>query len=201
MGARMTVVRLSSGSLVLISPVRPNPELRTAVDGLGEVRSLVCPNRWHHLFAPAWKESHPGASLYAVEGIEKRAPGLKVDATLALQAPPEWNGELDMIPIDGFPMFDERAFLHGASRTLILTDMLANIRHASGFTRLYLWLNRALGRPGHTLMHRIALKDRAAARRSIDRLLDWDFERIVVAHGEVIESGGPAVLREAFTWV
>lgn len=195
------MVRLASGSLVLISPVQPNPALRTAIDGLGEVRSLVCPNKWHHMFVPAWQETHPGATLYAVAGIEKRAPELQVDATLAEQAPEDWNGELELIPIDGFPMFDERAFLHVASRTLILTDMLVNFRDASGITWLYLKLNGALGRPGHTLMHRIALQDRASVRRSVERLLAWDFERIVVAHGEVIENGGPAALREAFAWV
>ena len=201
LGARMTVVRLSSGSLVLISPVQPDAALRTAVDGLGEVLSVVCPNKWHHMFAPAWKQSHPNATLYAVAGIEKRAPGLKADATLAAHAPQEWNGELELVPIDGFPMFDERAFLHVASRTLILTDMLANFREASGITRFYLKLNGALGRPGHTLAHRIALNDRVAVRRSIERVLAWDFERIVVAHGEVIEKGGPAALRKAFAWV
>ncbi len=201
LGTRMTVVRLSSGSLVVISPVQPDTALRIAVDWLGEVRSVVCPNKWHHIFAPAWKQIYPGATLYAVAGIEKRAPGLKADATLAAQAPEEWNGELDLVPIDGFPMFDERAFLHVASRTLILTDMLANFREASGVTRLYLKLNGALGRPGHTLVHRIALNDRVAARRAIERVLTWDFDRIVVAHGEVIENGGPAALREAFAWV
>ena len=201
LGARMTVVRLASGSLVLISPVQPDPALCAAVDELGEVLSVVCPNKWHHLFARAWKQSHPSATLYAVAGIEQRAPGLKPDAILSAQAPQEWIGELELMPIEGFPTFDERAFLHVASRTLILTDMLANFRDATGLTWLYLKLNGALGRPGHTLAHRIALKDRVAARRSIERVLKWDFERIIVAHGEVIESGGPAALREAFAWV
>jgi hypothetical protein len=32
----------------------------------------------------------------------------------------------------------------------------------------------------------------------VERLCGWDFGRIVVAHGGVLEDGGPAALREAF---
>jgi hypothetical protein len=31
--------------------------------------------------------------------------------------------------------------------------------------------------------------------------LSWDFDRIVLAHGDIIDSGGPDVLREAYTWL
>ena len=38
----------------------------------------------------------------------------------------------------------------------------------------------------------------AAAGRSVDRMLaGWDVERVVIAHGEVIETGGADALREA----
>jgi len=32
-------------------------------------------------------------------------------------------------------------------------------------------------------------------------VLAWDFDRIVVAHGDVVDNGGPAALRTAFDWL
>ena len=51
--------------------------------------------------------------------------------------------------------------------------------------------------PSH-LIRRLAVSDRAALRRSLEKVLEWDFERIVPGHGEVIEHAGPAELRAAW---
>ena len=50
-GTRMTVIRLADGSLLLHSPVRLRPELRSELDAVGRVRYAVAPNRVHHLYA------------------------------------------------------------------------------------------------------------------------------------------------------
>ena len=38
-------------------------------------------------------------------------------------------------------------------------------------------------------------------RASVDRILGWHFDRVVVTHGDVIESGGRERLRAAFEWL
>jgi glyoxylase-like metal-dependent hydrolase (beta-lactamase superfamily II) len=48
---------------------------------------------------------------------------------------------------------------------------------------------------------RTAIRDKKAARESAERMLRWDFDRIVVSHGDVLEHGGPEALREAFAWL
>jgi hypothetical protein len=48
---------------------------------------------------------------------------------------------------------------------------------------------------------RFAIRDRGAARRSIDCILEWDFDRIIMSHGAVVASGGRAVLKEAFAFL
>ncbi|MHA1538193.1 MAG: hypothetical protein ACTSUD_11610 [Alphaproteobacteria bacterium] len=35
----------------------------------------------------------------------------------------------------------------------------------------------------------------------LERILGWDFERIVLAHGHLIERGGKAVFAEAMRWL
>lgn len=43
--------------------------------------------------------------------------------------------------------------------------------------------------------------DRKAARRSMDAILARDFDRIILAHGAVIDSGGQDALRGAYAWL
>jgi hypothetical protein len=45
------------------------------------------------------------------------------------------------------------------------------------------------------------IRDRAAARGSLERILEWDFERVILTHGEVLERGGPAALRAGYAWL
>jgi len=37
--------------------------------------------------------------------------------------------------------------------------------------------------------------------RSIDVVLRWDFERVIVSHGIVLQRGGPRMLRAAWAWL
>jgi hypothetical protein len=32
-------------------------------------------------------------------------------------------------------------------------------------------------------------------------VLAWDFDRVTVTHGEILESGGPAALARAYAWL
>jgi hypothetical protein len=66
-----------------------------------------------------------------------------------------------------------------------------------------LWL-RAVGihgRFGVSRLLRRAFRDRAAARESLDAILAWDFERVVVCHGVVLQRQGKRLLREAYDWL
>ena len=57
---------------------------------------------------------------------------------------------------------------------------------------------------GEVIPHRIvrlAIRDRAAARTSVQRILQWDFDRIVVTHGDVLENGGHQRFAAAFAFL
>jgi hypothetical protein len=43
-------------------------------------------------------------------------------------------------------------------------------------------------------------KDRPSFNRSIARINEWDFDRIVPCHGDVIESGGKGVFQTVMAW-
>ncbi len=45
------------------------------------------------------------------------------------------------------------------------------------------------------------MKDKAAVKAGVERILELDFDRITVAHGDVVETGGREALRESFSKV
>ena len=195
LGTRMTVVRLEDGGLWLHSPVEMTDELEARVAELGEVAHVVAPSRFHHLYAGEWAEAFPEATLWGAPGLPEKRTDLEFDAVLTEDSPP-WGDELEQMPIEGSKILREVVFYHRASRTLITSDLFINEEDPPGLiTKAYLWINGVLGEPGLSKILKTAYDDEEAARRSFERLLDWEFRRIVVAHGEVVEEDARAVLR------
>ena len=46
-----------------------------------------------------------------------------------------------------------------------------------------------------------AFSNPGAARESVDRLLAWDFERVIVGHGAPVVANAKDVLASAFAWL
>ncbi len=202
LGTRMTVLRLSDGALVLHSPVALDPELRDQLLRLGSPRFAIAPNRFHHLFIGQYRKAFPEVQLFAAPGLPEKRPDLRFDAVLSDEPPPAWAGQLDQEHFKGYPLMGEVVFFHRASRTLITCDLAFNISaDAPLATRLTFRLIGGYRRLGPTLMERTMVRDRAAARGSLERILSWDFDRVIVAHGEVLEVGGPEALRAGYHWL
>lgn len=202
-GTRMTVVRLDDGALWLHSPVRPTLELRAAVDALGAVRFLVAPNRWHHLYVGDWQAAYPQAQIWAAPGLDAKRPDLTLAGVLGDAAPAGWAGQIDQHARLGAPMMNEVVFLHRASRSLIVSDSAHNFQSGAtpAGTRAFFTLLGGWRGFRTTVADRMVTKDRAAARASLERILAWDFDRIVVCHGAVLPTGGKDALRGAYAWL
>ena len=201
-GARMTVMRLEDGSLLLHSPVSLDPQLRSELDALGAVRYAVAPNRFHHLYAGEVAKAYPEARLWVAPGVERKRPDLEFVGVLGDEAPEEWHDEVGQIFFRGRPFENEVTFLHRPSRTLVLCDLAFNFGpHAPPATRVLMKLVGGYGRFGPTRLDPILIRDRPAARQSFERILAWDFDRVVIAHGEVLEAGGPDALRVGYDWL
>ena len=70
------------------------------------------------------------------------------------------------------------------------------------FARLAMRVNGMLGHFGPSrLARRLFFRDHGSLRSSVDRILEWDFDRVIMAHGEVLESGGHSLLEEAFAFL
>jgi hypothetical protein len=201
-GTRMTVVRLASGELVLHSPVRLDAATREAVERVGRVRWLVGPSKPHHLFLGEWASAYPGAELCAAPGLAEKRRDLRLHHVLDDGWASPWGGELRHRLFAGAPLINEVVFFHPASRTLLLTDLAFHVQPgAANRARVFHWLVGAGRGFGPHRIIRAAIRDRAAARRSLEQILAWDFDRVVVTHGSVLETGGRAALERAFAFL
>ncbi|HEX8703471.1 MAG TPA: DUF4336 domain-containing protein [Myxococcaceae bacterium] len=202
LGGRMTVVRLPDGGLWIHSPVRLDEATRAAVDALGPVRFLVAPNVMHHVHLGTWAAAYPQAKVVAPAGLRAKRPELRLQVELTDTPDPGYAAVFSQQLMRGMPKLDEYLFLHRPSGTLLVTDLAFNIREsASWLTRAYMKLNRAYGKLAPTMLLKSMVKDRAALRASLDTVLGWHFERVVVCHGQVLERGGREALRDGFSWL
>lgn len=199
-GTRMTVVRLSDGGLFVHCPVALERELREQVDALGPVRAVVSSSLYHHLYAGQWMDAYPEAVFCACPGLERKRSDLRFSHVLGDRPHPLWAAELDQVNFSS--RFEkEVVFFHRAARTMICADALLNLsHHPSRMTRLVALL-MANTAPGTGYLERVAVRDRRAAREQVDRMLQWDIQRIILAHGAMVERDGREVLRRAYRWL
>jgi hypothetical protein len=203
LGARTCVIRLADGSVLVHAPGPSTLAARDEIERLGPVRALVAPNLLHHLFLADAARAFPGARVFAAAGLRGKRADLRIDEELGDEAPALWAGELEQLLVRGAPSLCEVVFLHRPSRTLLCLDLCFHVRPPrNAITRLFMRLNGAWDRFGPSRIFRYAIaKDRAALRGSVDRILAWDFDRVSVAHGDVLEGGGRDALRQGFAWL
>lgn len=201
LGTRMTVVRLSDGSLFVHSPIALDEALKRAIDALGPVGHIVAPNLYHHMYVGDFAAAYPEAKTYAAPGLSEKRSDLRFDEALGSKAGRPWGDELSETALEGFAL-GETVFFHAPSRTLISSDLIQNFDTSKHWpTRLYL---RAAGihrKTGVSRLIRLLLRDKTEGRRTVDRVLDWKPERIILAHGSPILSNGEEALRDAYRWL
>ena len=201
---RMAVVRLAGGGLFVWSPTAPTARIRADVDALGEVRHLVAPNSLHHLFIADWKRAYPGARLHAPPGLREKRSDLDFDDDLTDTPPSCWAGEVDQAIMRGNRITDEVVFFHAGSRTVLFTDLLQRLPAGwfSGWRALVARLDlMAEAEPSVPRKFRLAFTDRVAARSSLDHILSWPAEKLLIAHGMPVTEDGRAVIARAFGWL
>jgi hypothetical protein len=186
---RMTVIRLADGALIVHSPVRVSEELRTGAASIGRVRFILAPNRFHHLFVSDWQIAYPEAQTLCAPGLDTKRADLKFDATLGDVPPTAWTDEVAQAFMPAFPPLNEVVFFHRRTRTVIFTDLLFNIvRHDSAYARFLLRLDGAFQGPAIPRSFRLLLRRRRSECAAfLDRLLSWDFDRVILAHGDIID--------------
>ena len=198
---RMTVMRMTGG-VFLHSPVEIDEATRDEITRIGPVRAIIAPSTVHHLFVPSAQQAFPEAPLYGIEGLDKKREDLSFAGLLGEQ--PLWAGELDQVVI-GNRVMREVDFLHRASRTLILTDLVENFQDrtpgTNAFLHEFMEVAGMWGHPRAAPELRLLTIHREAARNALETLLAWDFDRATLAHGELLLRDPKSAIREAWSWM
>lgn len=197
------VIRLSSGGLFVQSPSELTAEFEAALDGLGEVRFVAPTSKLHgHRYMEQYREAYPDAELLAAPGLDARRPDLTFDQLLGDTPDPRWATDIDQVAVLGNGWLTEIAYLHRSSRTAVLGDFGYHIGESSPLkTRVMARVAGVYGRVGCPPDYRLAIRNEASFRRSIQRVLAWEFDRVVPGHGEIIESGGKQAVADGYDWL
>ena len=128
---------------------------------------------------------------------------LRYTGILDDSAPPAWANELDQLLFQGSSLIKEAIFFHKASGTVILDDLIQSHPFLKGMP-----FHNALVRfggirpPGGVAKDiRLTFTNRPLARQSLEKLLSWDFDRLIIAHGPCIEKGAKMIVERAFQWL
>jgi len=205
---RSLIARFGNGNLWVWSPVKLVDALKRQVDGLGRVAHLISPNKIRHLYLAAWKAAYPDAQLWGPESTIRRHPELAFREPLQDTPPAEWQPDIDQAWFRGSFAMDEIVFLHRPSRTVILADLIEAFsdrflrEHWSWWQRPLAALDGLSARnPGAPREWRLSFVDRAPARAARAKVLGWDCERVIMAHGEWERSSGHAYLERSLAWL
>ena len=204
-GTRMTIIRLANRELIVISPIQINETIVAQLEEIGTVRHIITPNLYHYFFAADFKIHYSNATFWAVPGLKAKKPDLPIDQVITSETSP-WDG-IDYVFFDGFrtpslrgfDLLNECIFFHKSSRTLILTDTA--IHFDESFPVITQFAARVLGgyktlRP--SLLERIATTEKDKVRGAVEKVLCWDFERVIMAHGTIVERNGKEQFRDAY---
>jgi hypothetical protein len=206
-GCRMTIVRLPSQELVLISPIALKHGDRKTLDALGTVKHLIAPNLFHHLYFGAVQAIYPEAKAWGVLGLSQKRPDLKFD--VLLDHPGNFENTLAYLPFAGFGSIlpsgiktaQETVFWHQPSGTLILTDIAFNFDETFPFTtRLAAQILGTYNTLRPSRLEQWGTFDKAAVEASIRQVLTWDFDRVIPGHGSIVETNGKAQLKAGYEW-
>lgn len=194
---RMTVVRLSGARLVVHSAIALDEDEMIALEVWGRPAFLVVPSDKHRLDAKIWKDRYPAIQVVAPHGARTKVEELVSVDTVA----PEFRDpDVDFMIVPGTRGHEAALLVHsGDGCTLILNDIVGNIRGATGFRG---WLLRLAGfagdEPNVPAVVKMTVVDDTQALRL--QLMEWaampSLTRIVVSHGDIIEDNPRQALRE-----
>jgi len=178
--------------------------LAESVDRIGPVTSIVSPNKLHHLFLAEWQQRYPDARLYAPPDLERRKPDLRFHAQLTDSPEISWSGEIDQLVFRGSFAMAEVVFYHRLSRTAVFGDLIQRFpaETTRGWKGILMRLSGLVGPHGTTPIDwRLSFISRSGARAARRKCLDWNPERLVIAHGLCTSSGATEVIEAALSWI
>jgi Domain of unknown function (DUF4336) len=203
---RMTVVKLADGSIWVESPVPIPFDTLTSISELGPIRYLIAATPRHAWRLEEWHTLFPEAQLWVSRPtpLTLRKGHLPISGILGDVPDHGWADDFDQCVFRGSPLFDEVLFYHLESRTVILDDLIQTHRLVMGKpirNALIKLVGVAYPHGGVGLDLKLSFTNRTLARQSLKKLLSWDFDKLIIAHGPCIEKDAKLFAEQALRWL
>lgn len=201
---RCTVLQLDNGDLWVHSPTLMTDALRAELIRLGPVKHLIAPNWIHYAHIGDWRRAFPEAITYAAPGVAERAAkhglSLTFDHDLGAESALPWAGQIDQMIVEGSKVHREAVFYHCASATLILTDLIENFETSKlpVWMRPFVWIAGIDDSDGKMPPDMRLTFRKGPLANSVQRMISWQPQRLILAHGRWYEAGAVDELRRAF---
>jgi hypothetical protein len=193
---RMTIVRLADRRLVIFSAIALEESEMQRIEAYGMPAFLVVPNEIHRLDAHVWRDRYPDIKVVAPEGAR-----IKVEEIVPVNTTSRSFGDPNVLFMS-VPGTDAREgalqITDTSGVSLVLNDLVGNIRDSTGFAGWFLRLVKFAGKEPHipTPVRWKLVKHKSELRQ---QLLQWAaigrLKRILVSHGAIIDDDPNGVLR------
>lgn len=194
---RMTVVRLNDSRLVVYSAIALDEDEMASLEAYGRPAFLIVPSDKHRLDARIWKDRYPLMQVVAPEGARA-----KVEETVPVDtvAPAFGDPNVQFVTVPGTRGHESALVVRSAGgTTLVLNDVVGNIRNACGFGG---WLLHLAGFAGDDaqipkVVKMVMIEDTNALRLQLQQWAEIEsLKHILVSHGAVIDENPRQTLRD-----
>ena len=205
---RMVVIRMVNNNLWIHSPINLTSALKQELDQLGNVKYLISPNKIHYWYIQDFQKAYPEAITFASDGVQKRSQqagqSIRWDRELK-DIERDYFPDLEILPMSGNRFMTEYTFFHIPSKSWIVTDIIENFEpnKINPFFRILAYLGGALHPNGGTTRDQRTLfwGNHQLLNKSIDRIKSLNPNRIIMAHGKILDSDIASELNRIFAWV
>ncbi|KAI0320486.1 hypothetical protein OF83DRAFT_1162377 [Amylostereum chailletii] len=213
-GGRSTAIKLSDGGVWVLASTPLDEPTKKTIDNMGPVKYIIAADRVHYLYVAQFHKAYPEAKVLGVEPLlaKEEQLGLKFsNCNPGAPHPDLFCTQFLTCTYSYFSGFHNKdvAFLHKPSRTLIQADLLFNFPATEQYSQSAWPFNRGLAflglfgaiTPFSSLHQKMAInmgRDKIAMRRDAKTVAEWDFDRIIPCHGDVIEKDGNKAWRAAY---
>ena len=197
--AKTIAIKLGA-NLAVFSPGPWSAEAQAQLESFGNIRWLVAPNSFHHLFYEEWTAKLPQVETWGPLALAEKEKSLHFTHLWPVENP--WGSDLEIFLLEGMPKVQERLIYHKPSGSLIVTDLFFNLHQVDHTaTRMAIKAFGAFGKLVTSNLIKKLIKDQVAFKTSLEPVLKLEPKRLIMSHGDIIEEDAPARLREVLDWV
>ena len=197
----MLIVR-EGKSLTLINPVRMDDAGLEALEALGEVDHILRLGPMHGMDDVFYMQRYQPQFWSFADGTTYTEPAVDRTLTDGGELP---FGDGQLFAFKHMSQTEGAILLRRSQNILVTCDAIQSYAtpphtpHTNWFSRLMMPL---IGFPKKTLIGPVWVKllvtDREGIKSEFERLLEWEFDQLIAAHGTFLASGAHAEVRQAF---